>query len=261
MLNSRKFLLRKYVIVIIFILIFSLLMVIDFFSENIISVTLSQFLDLEKINFEFDQNFFKILSTKSNLINENLRLEKEVTKLRNVELEKKDLEKLLVSYENLSKTTNNNLFKYIETRVVFINSSKQFVINGGFNENFSKNDLLVDEYGWIYGYISEVRNTYSILDTLNSKNFSLTVIDEVNNKYLVSSSGNDLLIELTEKKEQSSNNLNLFTDPSHGALGRFKLLSIDNYVINSKEGDVFLIKNFEFTLTSNKQLFVVKLNE
>ena len=77
MLNSRKFLLRKYVIVIIFILIFSLLMVIDFFSENIISVTLSQFLDLEKINFEFDQNFFKILSTKSNLINENLRLEKD----------------------------------------------------------------------------------------------------------------------------------------------------------------------------------------
>ena len=59
MLNSRKFLLRKYVIVIIFILIFSLLMVIDFFSENIISVTLSQFLDLEKINFEFDQNFLK----------------------------------------------------------------------------------------------------------------------------------------------------------------------------------------------------------
>lgn len=261
MLNSRKFLLRKYVILIIFILIFSLLMVIDFFSDNFIPTALSQFLDLEKINFEYDQNFFKILLTKSNLINENLRLEKEVTKLRSVEIEKKDLEKLLVSYENLSKTTNNNLFKYIETRVVLINSSKQFVVNGGFNENFSKNDLLVDEYGWIYGYIAEVRNTYSILETLNSKNFSLTVIDEVNNKYFVSSTGNDLLIELTEKNEQSSNNLNLFTDPSLGALGRFKLLSIDNYVINSKVGDVFLIKNFKFSLTSNVPLFVVKLNE
>ena len=260
MLNSRKFLLRKYVILIIFILIFSLLMVIDFFSDNFIPTALSQFLDLEKINFEYDQNFFKILLTKSNLINENLRLEKEVTKLRSVEIEKKDLEKLLVSYENLSKTTNNNLFKYIETRVVLINSSKQFVVNGGFNENFSKNDLLVDEYGWIYGYIAEVRNTYSILETLNSKNFSLTVIDEVNNKYFVSSTGNDLLIELTEKKEQSSNNLNLFTDPSLGALGRFKLLSIDNYVINSKVGDVFLIKNLNFNCKFNKYFLIVVYN-
>jgi len=260
MFRNRNISIRKYVIPIIVIFIFCLIMIIDVFSGYTTLNNISDILYFDSFNLNFDLNSIKVISPKAALINENLRLEREIIKLRSTEEKYIELQNLIKEYEKISIITDN-FVKLVSSKVIFINSANQYILNGGYNEGFFVNDLVIDSSGNIIGYLSEVNKNFSILEPSSSKNFNLFLMDENNNEYFVTSFGDKLSVELTKQESKLLNNFTLYSDPNFGHIGKFRFIKVDNYDVDSNEGDTYLVENLDFKITSNLNLFVVKLDD
>ena len=101
---------RSYILYILFILLSSLLILIDYFSNKELS---SYFPNSVIFEFEIENNDFAILQRlatlfvqRAQLVSENIRLEQEVQDLRNLEIVNKELQLQIESYESIS-TVNN----------------------------------------------------------------------------------------------------------------------------------------------------------
>lgn len=260
MFRNRNISLRKYVIPIIIIFIFCLLMIVDVFSGYTTLNNISDILNFESFNLNFDLNFIKVFSPKASLISENLRLEREILKLRSTEEKYVELQNLIKEYEKIS-IISDSVIKLVETKVIFKNSANQYILNGGYNEGFFVNDIVIESTGNIIGYLSKVNKNFAILEPYSSKNFNLSLMDENNNEYLVTSFGDKLSVELIKQESKLLNNFTLYSDPYFGHIGKFKLIKVDNYDVDSNEGDSYLIENLDFKITANLNLFVIKLDD
>ena len=97
---------RNYIIYIIFVFFSFSLMVLDFFSNQEISTTISKrinFLVPSDVNFNEYFEFFNsdLFQTRNNLINENVRLKNEILELRELRVENDLLKEELKSNLNL----------------------------------------------------------------------------------------------------------------------------------------------------------------
>ena len=253
---------RSYVLYVLFIFLSSLLILVDYFSNKEISSYIPK-----SLTFEFNLNVFEstyidsfnsLLTSRAELVSENIRLEQEVKSLRALEIENSSLKEKIESFENISLIKNFNNSNFIETSLIIKNSSNEFLISGGTNQNFQNGDLVLDDTGYVVGYLREVFYSYSILETFLSQNFKIQLLDKYNNEYLLSSDGNQLSLSSINILTFNTDIDFLYTDISYNHSGKFPVIdtrSINFQLVNNQINSSF---NFSNIFTFNTQLFIPK---
>jgi len=150
------------VLYVLFIFLSSLLILVDYFSNKEISSYIPK-----SLTFEFNLNVFEstyidsfnsLLTSRAELVSENIRLEQEVKSLRALEIENSSLKEKIESFENISLIKNFNNSNFIETSLIIKNSSNEFLISGGTNQNFQNGDLVLDDTGYVQPTKDQLRS-------------------------------------------------------------------------------------------------------
>ena len=225
---------RSYILYILFILLSSLLILIDYFSNKELS---SYFPNSVIFEFEIENNDFAILQRfdtlfvqRAQLVSENIRLEQEVQDLRNLEIENKELQLQIESYELISTVNNIQNFELLTSGFITKNLNLEYLIYGGSNQQLTVGDLVIDEKGFVVGYLREVFYSYSILESPYSSNFNLEVMDKYNNTYLITSNGSEMIISSVSLDNYKDDIDFLYTDISFNHTGKFPV--VDTRLIN-----------------------------
>ena len=225
---------RSYILYILFILLSSLLILIDYFSNKELS---SYFPNSVIFEFEIENNDFAILQRfdtlfvqRAQLVSENIRLEQEVQDLRNLEIENKELQLQIESYELISTVNNIQNFELLTSGFITRNLNLEYLIYGGSNQQLTVGDLVIDEKGFVVGYLREVFYSYSILESPYSSNFNLEVMDKYNNTYLITSNGSEMIISSVSLDNYKDDIDFLYTDISFNHTGKFPV--VDTRLIN-----------------------------
>ena len=118
--------------------------------------------------------------------------------------------------------------------------------------------MVLDERGYVVGYLKEVFYSYSILETFLSQSFKIQLIDKYNNEYILSSDGNQLSLYSINILKFNTDIDFLFTDISYNHSGKFPVVdtrSINFELVNNQINTSFNISNI---FTFNTQLFIPK---
>ncbi len=221
---------RKYIVYLLFLFLSLLIGVVDFFSNSFISNYFPNKLEInlnftEKINFsnlEFTNSFY----FKQKIVSENIRLKQEVLDLRLLEVKNQELEAKLNSFEIFISKTENLEFQFLNSNLIFINSNGEFLIQGGKSSSLETGDIVLNEDGFVVGYLGEVFNDYSILETFSSVRFSLQAMDKKENLFLLTSNGNTLTISSLGKLNSDEKVSLIYTDVSFGNIGKFPIINL-----------------------------------
>ncbi len=253
---------RSYILYILFILLSSLLILIDYFSDKELS---SYFPN--SINFEFeiennDSSVFQRLNTlfrpRAQLVSENIRLEKEVQDLRNLEIENLELQLQIESYESISSISNIKNFELLTSGFITKNLNLEYLIYGGTNQQLKLGDLVINEKGFVVGYLREVFYSYSILESPYSSDFNLQVMDKYNNTYLITSNGSEMIISSILLDNYKDDIDFLYTDISFNHSGKFPV--VDTRLINFElqNNQINSVVKISEKFTYNTKLFIPK---
>ena len=128
----------------------------------------------------------------------------------------------------------------------------------GTNQQLKVGDLVINEKGFVVGYLREVFYSYSILESPYSSDFNLEVMDKYNNTYLITSNGSEMIIS-SILLDNFKNDIDfLYTDISFNHSGKFpvvdtRLINFE-YQNNQINAVVEILENFTF----NTKLFIPK---
>lgn len=252
---------RKYVVYFLFIFLSGLLSVVDYFSNKTLSNFIPDQVNLIS-NFQISdrllQNEFSYLSSsRANLVAENIRLKEELTNLRVLYVENQELQDNIESYEDLIKNISNFELTYYATSLILKNSTDEYLISGGRDYNFEPGDLVINESGYIVGYLGEVFNDYSILESFNSTNFNFRALDKNNNVFEVNSNGKDLIFSSLESSLDSKVST-LFSDITFGHISKFPLFDLEPYEQTKLNNKYTVIVPVDEMLTFQSKLFIPK---
>ena len=259
--NSNIVGIRKYIVYFLFLFLSGLLTVVDYFSNKSLSNYIPEQVTLIS-NFQLSDRFFQndllsFTTNKANLVAENIRLKEELTGLRVLYLENRDLQDNIESYEDLIKNISDFELTYYATSLILKNSTDEYLIMGGRNYNFVPGDLVINETGYVVGYLGEVFNDYSILESLDSINFSFRVLDENNNIFEINSNGTQLIVNSLNASSISRVG-KVYSDINFGHIGKFPFLDLEQseqLVVNNK---LTVIVEIEDTLSFQSKLFIPK---
>ena len=251
---------RKYIIYILFLFLSLLFGVVDFFSNSSISNYFPNKIEidfnfLEIINFstsEFTENFY----SKQKIVSENIRLKQEVQNLRQLVVQNQELVEKLKSFEIFISQTDNLEFQFLNSNLIFINSSGEFLISGGKSSNLKSGDIVLNEEGYVIGYLGEVFNDYSILETFSSVRFSLQAMDQKENMFLLTSNGNSLTVSSVGKLNSDDKVGLIFTDVSFGNIGKFPVLNLSLYQQSLTGEKIFITIPIQEKLTSQTNFYI-----
>ena len=118
--------------------------------------------------------------------------------------------------------------------------------------------MVINEKGFVVGYLREVFYSYSILESPYSSDFNLEVMDKYNNTYLITSNGSEMFIS-SILLDNFKNDIDfLYTDISFNHSGKFpvvdtRLINFE-YQNNQINAVVEILENFTF----NTKLFIPK---
>ena len=252
---------RKYVVYFLFIFLSGLLSSVDYFSNK----TLSNFIPAQVSlisNFQIPdrllQNEFSSLSSsRADLVAENIRLKEELSNLRVLYVENQELQNNIESYEILIKNISDFELTYYATSLILKNSTDEYLISGGRDYNFEPGDLVINEIGYVVGYLGEVFNDYSILESFNSTKFTFRALDENNNTFEINSNGKELIFSSLEATLNSKVGM-LYSDITFGHIDQFPIFDLEPYEqtrINNKFTVAVPIKKM---LTFQSKLFIPK---
>ena len=252
---------RKYVVYFLFIFLSGLLSVVDYFSNKTLSNFIPDQLSLIS-NFQvsdrlIQNEFSNLTSSRADLIAENIRLKEELTNLRVLYVENQELQDNIDSYKDLIENISDFELTYFATSLILKNSTDEYLISGGRDYNFEPGDLVINETGYIVGYLGEVFNDYSILESFNSTNFNFRVLDENNNVFEVSSNGKELIFSSLESTLNSKVS-NLFSDITFGHIGKFPILNLEPYEQRKLNNKLTVTVPIEEMLTFQSKLFIPK---
>ena len=252
---------RKYVVYFLFIFLSGLLSVVDYFSNKTLSNFIPDQVNLIS-NFQISdrllQNEFSSLSSsKADLVAENIRLKEEITNLRVLYIQNQELQDNIESYEDLIENISDFELTYYATSLILKNSTDEYLISGGRDYNFEPGDLVINETGYIVGYLGEVFNDYSILESFNSTNFNFRALDKNNNIFEVNSNGKDLIFSSLEASLNSKVSI-LFSDITFGHISKFPLFDIEPYEQTKINNKFTVIVPVEEMLTFQSKLFIPK---
>ena len=252
---------RKYVVYFLFIFLSGLLSAVDYFSNK----TLSNFIPAQVSlisNFQIPEiliqnEFTSLSSSRADLVAENIRLKEELSNLRVLYVENQELQNNIESYEILIKNISDFELTYYATSLILKNSTDEYLISGGRDYNFEPGDLVINEIGFVVGYLGEVFNDYSILESFNSTNFTFRALDENNNIFEINSNGKELIFSSLEAILNSKVGM-LYSDITFGHIDQFPIFDLEPYeqtVLNNKFTVVVPINKM---LTFQSKLFIPK---
>ena len=87
------------------------------------------------------------------------------------------------------------------------NTEDQFLIAGGRNINASRNDLIINQEGFVVGYIIKVFDDHSLINTIINNDFSIPGIDKYGNQYLITSNREELIVNSISIEEMNEDEL------------------------------------------------------
>ena len=253
---------RSYILYILFILLSSLLILIDYFSNKELSSyfpnSVNFEFEIENSDFTFIQRFDTLFEQRAQLVRENIRLEKEVQDLRSLEIVNQELQLQIESYESISTLSNIQNFELLSSGFITKNLNLEYLIYGGTNQQLEVGDLVINEKGFVVGYLREVFYSYSILESPYSSDFNLEVMDKYNNTYLITSNGSEMFISSILLDNYKEDIDFLYTDISFNHSGKFPV--IDTRLINFEFQNNQINASYKFldNFTFNTKLFIPK---
>ena len=253
---------RSYILYILFILLSSLLILIDYFSNKELSSYFPNSVDfefeIENSDFTFIQRFNTLFEQRAQLVSENIRLEQEIQDLRSLEILNKELQLQLESYEEISTVSNIQNFELLSSGFITKNLNLEYLIYGGTNQQLEVGDLVINEKGFVVGYLREVFYSYSILESPYSSDFNLEVMDKYNNTYLITSNGSEMFISSILLDNYKDDIDFLYTDISFNHSGKFPV--VDTRLINFEFQNNQINASVKFldSFTFNSKLFIPK---
>ncbi len=252
---------RSYILYILFILLSSLLILIDYFSNKELSSYFPNSVNFEfelNSDFTFIQRFDTLFEQRAQLVSENIRLEQEVQDLRSLEIVNQELQLQLESYEAISNVSNVQNFELLSSGFITKNLNLEYLIYGGTNQQLEVGDLVINEKGFVVGYLREVFYSYSILESPYSSDFNLEVMDKYNNTYLITSNGSEMFISSILLDNYKDDIDFLYTDISFNHSGKFPV--IDTRLINFEFQNNQINSSVKFldSFTFNTKLFIPK---
>ena len=253
---------RSYILYILFILLSSLLILIDYFSNKELSSyfpnSVNFEFEIENRDFTFIQRFNTLFEQRAQLVSENIRLEQEVQDLRSLEIVNQELQLKLESYEAISTASNIQNFELLSSGFITKNLNLEYLIYGGTNQQLEVGDLVINEKGFVVGYLREVFYSYSILESPYSSNFNLEVMDKYNNTYLITSNGSEMFISSILLDNYKDDIDFLYTDISFNHSGKFPV--VDTRLINFEFQNNQINASVKFldSFTFNTKLFIPK---
>ena len=253
---------RSYILYILFILLSSLLILIDYFSNKELSSyfpnSVNFEFEIENSDFTFIQRFNKLFEQRAQLVSENIRLEQEVQDLRSLEIVNQELQLQLESYEAISTVSNIQNFELLSSGFITKNLNLEYLIYGGTNQQLEVGDLVINEKGFVVGYLREVFYSYSILESPYSSDFNLEVMDKYNNTYLITSNGSEMFISSILLDNYKDDIDFLYTDISFNHSGKFPV--VDTRLINFEFQNNQINTSVKFldSFTFNTKLFIPK---
>jgi cell shape-determining protein MreC len=253
---------RSYILYILFILLSSLLILIDYFSNKELSSyfpnSVNFEFEIENSDFTFIQRFDTLFEQRAQLVSENIRLEQEVQDLRSLEIVNQELQLQLESYEAISTVSNIQNFELLSSGFITKNLNLEYLIYGGTNQQLQEGDLVINEKGFVVGYLREVFYSYSILESPYSSDFNLEVMDKYNNTYLITSNGSEMFISSILIDNYKDDIDFLYTDISFNHSGKFPV--VDTRLINFEFQNNQINASVKFldSFTFNTKLFIPK---
>ena len=252
---------RKYVIYFLFLFLSGLLTAVDYFSNKSLSNYIPNQINLLS-SFQIPDRILQnelinLFSSKADIVAENIRLKEELVDLRLLYKENQDLKDDIESYDVLIKNISDFELTYYATSLILKNSTDEYLITGGRDYNFEPGDIVVNETGYIVGYLGEVFNDYSILESLDSTNFSFRALDENNNSFEINSNGRDLIInslDLLNGKKVGT----IYSDIAFGHVSKFPFLDLAIYEQKITNNKLTLIVELEEKLSFQTRLFIPK---
>ncbi len=252
---------RKYVVYFLFILLSGLLTAVDYFSNKTLSNFIPERVNLIS-NFQIpdrllQNEFSSLTSSRADLVAENIRLKEELSNLRVLYVKNQELQDNIDSYELLIKNISDFELTYYATSLILKNSTDEYIISGGRDYNFEPGDLVINETGYIVGYLGEVFNDYSILESFNSTNFNFRALDENNNIFEVNSNGKELIFSSLESTFISKVGM-LYSDITFGHINKFPFYDLQSYEQTKLNNKFTVIVPIEEMLTYQSNLFIPK---
>ena len=253
---------RSYILYILFILLSSLLILIDYFSNKELSSyfpnSVNFEFEIENSDFTFIQRFDTLFEQRAQLVSENIRLEQEVQDLRSLEIVNQELQLQLESYEAILTVSNIQNFELLSSGFITKNLNLEYLIYGGTNQQLQEGDLVINEKGFVVGYLREVFYSYSILESPYSSDFNLEVMDKYNNTYLITSNGSEMFISSILLDNYKDDIDFLYTDISFNHSGKFPV--VDTRLINFEFQNNQINASVKFldSFTFNTKLFIPK---
>lgn len=253
---------RSYILYILFILLSSLLILIDYFSNKELSSyfpnSVNFEFEIENSDFTFIQRLDTLFEQRAQLVSENIRLEQEVQDLRSLEIVNQELQLQLESYEAISTVSNIQNFELLSSGFITKNLNLEYLIYGGTNQQLEEGDLVINEKGFVVGYLREVFYSYSILESPYSSDFNLEVMDKYNNTYLITSNGSEMFISSILLDNYKDDIDFLYTDISFNHSGKFPV--VDTRLINFEFQNNQINASVKFldSFTFNTKLFIPK---
>ena len=116
---------------------------------------------------------------------------------------------------------------------------------------------MINETGYVVGYLGEVFNDYSILESFNSTNFNFRALDENNNIFEVNSNGKELIFSSLESTLNSKVGM-LYSDITFGHINKFPLIDLKPYEQTKLNNKFTVIVPIEEMLTFQSKLFIPK---
>ncbi len=260
MLNRPSFNIRRYIFFIFAIFLCGLIFIVDNFTNKRVSNFIPNNVSIVsnfKISEKFLENdFLMLFESKSDLINENLRLKNEVLELRRLKELNFQLSEEIESYSQFIKKAQLEDTNYTSTRLILKNSNEELLINGGRDLNFMPGDLVLNNQYVIVGYLEEVFNDYSILETLNSPDFSIQMIDKYNNIYTVTNSGNQIFLNSNADVNNYDVDDILFSDTTLGSNGSYPFLKLSDFELTYSNNKLSGFSNNIFEINMRTLLYV-----
>jgi len=254
---------RNYIIYILFIFLSGAVFLADLFSEKKFSNLISDNTDFlfpvsqEAVNL-FDSIELNFLKNKNDLINENARLKNEVIELRKLKLVNESLVKEISANNELIKNVDLENIIYYKSTILIRNTEEEYLISGGRNINLNKNDLILNEEGFVVGYIVKVFDDHSLINTIINSEFSIPGIDKYGNQYLVTSNKKELLINSIYIEEINLNIDYISTDVVFDQIGKFPIVRLSNKEVSNANNKISAVVNIDYNFSFDSNIYIVK---
>ena len=254
---------RSYIIYILFIFLSGSVFFADLFSDKKFSNLISDRIDFlfpvskESVSL-FDMVEFNFFKNKNNLINENARLKNEVIELRKLKLINEELTEEIKSNNELIKNVDLENIVYYKSSILIKNTEDEYLISGGRNINLVKNDLILNEEGFVVGYVVKIFDDHSLINTIINSDFSIPGIDKYGNQYLVTSNREELLINSISIEEINLNIDYISTDVAFNHLGKFPIVRLSNVEVSNANNKISATVGINYNFNFDSAIYIVK---